>query len=85
MARALAAAIVALAIVAVAHGGGTATPKRGGTLAIARPPGLTCLNLCAACNLNTNDPALSQVLEDPSSSHVVATVIAGGVHPRERA
>jgi ABC-type transport system substrate-binding protein len=64
VARALAAALLgAVLTIAAAHASGAATPQRGGTLTVARPPGLTCLNLFGPCNMGSGDPVLSQVLE----------------------
>jgi peptide/nickel transport system substrate-binding protein len=63
VARALVAALV-ISLLAVSGAGGSnaQTPKRGGTLVLARP-GINCLNPFGACGLGTNDPAITQVLE----------------------
>jgi peptide/nickel transport system substrate-binding protein len=63
VARALATALLALVVVAAAHGSGAATPQPGGTVVVSRPPGMTCLNVFGPCNVLSADPVLGQVLE----------------------
>jgi peptide/nickel transport system substrate-binding protein len=44
-------------------GSGEASPQRGGTVVVERPPGMNCLNVFGPCGIVSGDPVLAQVVE----------------------